>query len=188
MDNLYIRTLINRIETRFGHSLTSTKDFCALSDDIYKVTGDMLSVSTLKRLFGRFGTRLAPRQSTLSIAARYLGYNDWEEFTLSMSESGLVESDFRPINAIKLDTLPTGSELSISWLPNREIKVRYLGDHKFRIIEAHNTKLNRDDIIEIALLAQNEPMFISKIIRSEKYFTGYLAGQLHGVNVKSIDK
>lgn len=187
MDSLYIRTLIERIEARFGHTLKSTQDFAALGTDIYKETGDMLSVSTLKRLFGRFSIRLSPRRSTLSIASRYLGFKDWEEFTRSISEKEKIESDYRPINAIKLENLSPGSVLSISWLPNREIKVEYLGENRFRIIDAQNTKLNKDDIIEIALLAQNEPMFISKIIRSAKYFTGYIAGEVHGVKVQSVD-
>lgn len=176
------RALTTRIESKFGHSLRTTQDFASLSDDIFKVTGDRLSISTLKRLFGRFDIKLSPRQSTLSIAARYLGFKDWEEFTLSLTEAP-VESDFRPINAIKIENLSADSELIITWLPDRKIRVKYLGENQFVILEAVNTKLAKDDIIEIALLAPGEPMFISKIIRSHKFYTGYLAGQIHGVDI-----
>lgn len=128
--------------------------------------------------------KLVHRNTTLSILARYIGCDDWADYTRSLRASISEESEFKPINAISISDMTVGCELKINWLPNREILVRHLGQSRFVILEAKNTKLLSDDMIEIALLAPGEPMFISRIIRGAKTMTGYLAGQLHGVNVE----
>ena len=184
MEEFYIKQLCRHIEQRFGHPLDTTEDFTALSDAIRDVTGERRSVSTLTRCFGRVSATLAHRNTTLSILARYTGCSDWADYTRTLRASVSEESEFKPINAISISDIAVGRELKINWLPDREITVRHLGDSRFVILEAKNTKLLNDDIIEIALLAPGEPMFISKILRGEKTMTGYLAGQLHGVNVE----
>lgn len=186
MEEFYIKLLCERVAERFGYSPVTTEDFADLSDSIMQVTKERLSVSTLKRVFGRVNFSQAHRRTTLTIMCRYIGFSGWTELSDVLRNSMNCESDFKPINAISLDNIEPGSELKIKWLPDRHIIVRNLGDKQFEVLEACNTKLNTGDIIEIALLAPNEPMFISKIIRNDKYFTGYLAGQLHGVTVESV--
>lgn len=184
MEEFYIKQLCRQIEKRFAHALDTTEDFAALSDAIWGITGERLSVSTLKRCFGRVNAKLVHRNTTLSILARYVGCDDWADYTRSLRASISEESEFKPINAISISDMTVGCELKINWLPNREILVRHLGQSRFVILEEKNTKLLSDDMIEIALLAPGEPMFISRIVRGAKTMTGYLAGQLHGVNVE----
>lgn len=188
MEEFYIKLLCKTIEERLGYELTTTDDFKMLSERVFEVTGDRLSVSTLKRCFGRFGRNIVQRYSTLSILARYAGFRDWNDFITTLRESLSEESDFKPIDAIAIENIPVGDQLKISWLPNREIIVEYLGDRRFKILDAVNTKLQQNDIIEIAMLASNQPMFISHILRRSNNFTGYLAGQYHGVNVEIRSK
>ncbi len=186
MEELYIKLLCKRVEERFGLHPTTTDDFADLSDDILLVTRERLSVSTLKRVFGRCNTSLIPRRTTLSILCRYIGFADWTDLCERLRAGMTSESDFKPVNAINLDHIEPDTRLKITWLPDRRIVVRHLCGRRFEIIEACNTKLNVGDIIEIALLAPNEPMFISSIVRNDKFFTGYLAGQLHGVSIESV--
>lgn len=186
MEEFYIKLLCERVAERFGYNPVTTEDLADLSDSIMQVTKERLSVSTLKRVFGRVSFSQAHRRTTLTIMCRYIGFSDWTELSDVLRNSMNCESDFKPINAISLDNIEPDSELKIKWLPDRHIIVRNLGDKQFEVLEACNTKLNTGDIIEIALLAPNEPMFISKIIRNDKYFTGYLAGQLHGVTVENV--
>lgn len=185
MEEFYIKLLCKTIEERLGHQLTTTADFKMLAERIFEVTGDRLSVSTLKRCFGLFGGNIVQRHSTLSILARYIGFKDWSDYITTLRGSLNEESDFKPIEAIDIEKIPVGGQLKISWLPNREIRVQYLGERRFLIQEAVNTKLQINDIIEIAMLAPNQPMFISQIIRHDNIFTGYLAGQYHGVSVEA---
>lgn len=184
MEDLYIKLLCKKIEERYGQPIETTEDFERLSNDIRDVTKERLSVSTLKRAFGRVASSRRRRDTTLNILAQYIGFRDWKDYLFILKSSIGEESDFKAINAIAIDRLAIGEQLKISWLPNREIYVEYLGDKKFIIRKAVNTKLLQGDTIEIELLAPGEPMFISRITRNERFFTGYLAGQLHGVNVE----
>lgn len=186
MEELYVKLLCGRVEEHFGRKLATTGDFADLSAEIMRITGERLSVSTLKRVFGRVNASKAYRQTTLTILSRYLGFDNWSEMR-DMFHAGMkCESDFKPVNALNLDRIEVGTVLKIRWMPDRLIIVRHLGSREFELLEACNTKLNVGDVIEIALLAPNEPMFISKITRNDKFFTGYLAGQIHGVTVESV--
>jgi len=58
----------------------STADFEKLSEKIQEKTGVMLSVSTLKRVFGRVDYQSRPSLTTLNTLAQYIGYEDWRAF------------------------------------------------------------------------------------------------------------
>ena len=58
----------------------SNYDFEKLSDEILKETGVNLSVSTLKRFFGKVAYRSKPSVTTLNTLARFVNYEDWRDF------------------------------------------------------------------------------------------------------------
>lgn len=64
----------------FGRTLDAPTDFDALSSEIQKKTGEAISPSTLKRLYGYIKSATAPRPSTLSTLARYAGCAGWSDF------------------------------------------------------------------------------------------------------------
>lgn len=64
----------------FGRTLDSPTDYDMLSADIRECTGETISSATLKRLFGYLKPSTAPRPSTLSVLARYVGYTGWSDF------------------------------------------------------------------------------------------------------------
>ena len=55
-------------------------DFEKLSDDIFDATGISLSISTLKRLFGKVSYNNLPSAITLNTLARFAGFEDWNAF------------------------------------------------------------------------------------------------------------
>jgi len=61
----------------------SEYDFDKLSDLIFDKTGDRLSVSTLKRIWGRVRYNSNPSTMTLNVLARFLGHADWRAFRRS---------------------------------------------------------------------------------------------------------
>ena len=60
--------------------MTTPKDFEYLRDCIYEECHEMLSISTLKRLWGYNKYDNTPRKSTLNPIARYVGFRDWDDF------------------------------------------------------------------------------------------------------------
>ncbi|MBC9932150.1 hypothetical protein [Chitinophaga qingshengii] len=85
IDNYYIRLCLNVVETKLNRGPSSewnTYDFEKLSVDIQEVTGISLSVTTLKRLWGKLSYQHTPAMTTLNTIARFAGYDDWRAFRL----------------------------------------------------------------------------------------------------------
>ena len=79
-----IRELVVRIEEALGWGSGenwSNKDFEALSEKILSTTKKRLSVTTLKRIWGRAELVANPSIATLDILAEFLGYANWRAFT-----------------------------------------------------------------------------------------------------------
>ncbi|GAB2792323.1 hypothetical protein GCM10027275_41540 [Rhabdobacter roseus] len=69
-----------QIETKLGWGDSqgwSTQDFDRLSEEIAAHTGVALSVTTLKRVWGRVRYSSAPTQTTLNALAVFAGYESW---------------------------------------------------------------------------------------------------------------
>ncbi|WP_416445741.1 hypothetical protein ACH3O9_07195 [Leeuwenhoekiella sp. A16] len=64
----------------------STQDYEKLGLNIQSKTGVLLSVSTLKRLWGRVNHSSRPSHSTLNTLAKYLDFDDWAEFAKSQNK------------------------------------------------------------------------------------------------------
>lgn len=76
----YIPILKAKIEARLGRNLCVPRDYDLLSESIQQATGEHVSATTLKRLLGYLKEGSQPRQSTLGIIARYVGYRSWQDF------------------------------------------------------------------------------------------------------------
>lgn len=63
----------------------SNYDFEQLSDKVLEKTGVTLSVSTLKRIFGRVSYSSVPSLTTLNTLSQFTGYADWRTFMNSLS-------------------------------------------------------------------------------------------------------
>nr|WP_295864802.1 hypothetical protein [uncultured Chitinophaga sp.] len=83
IDNYYIRLCLQQVETKLKRGCSSewtTYDFDRLSVEIQEVTGVSLSVTTLKRLWGKLSYQHMPAMTTLNTIARFAGYEDWRDF------------------------------------------------------------------------------------------------------------
>lgn len=78
------------VAQKFGHTIESPSDYAQLQLQIEKSTGEAISESTLKRIFGYTATSSSPRRSTLSVLARYLGYPGWSDYVKHISGSEAV--------------------------------------------------------------------------------------------------
>jgi len=65
----------------------SNEDFEELSEKIYTATSVRLSVSTLKRIWGKVRYDSSPTPATLNALARYAGYENWRDFVARTEET-----------------------------------------------------------------------------------------------------
>jgi hypothetical protein len=80
-DNLQQCRLLIEEKVRWGDSSQwQNQDFEALSQRIFAETNVTLSVSTLKRIWGKVRYDSAPTATTLNTLAQFVGYENWREF------------------------------------------------------------------------------------------------------------
>ena len=83
MSDTHLAALLDTVTDRAGRGPAAewtVYDFEAVSEDIYTITETRLSVTTLKRVFGRLKYDGNPSTSTLNALAGYAGYLDWRAF------------------------------------------------------------------------------------------------------------
>ena len=101
------KILIQRIEEVTGQHYDSPKDFDKLSQQIFFKTEEMVSPSTLKRLWGYIDSASSPRSYTLDVLARFLGYRDYEAFKVD-NEHADVQSDITLCDKVSCEDLAVG--------------------------------------------------------------------------------
>lgn len=100
-----IERLRTAVEQKLGRQVRTLKDFEMLREAIFQERHEMVSVSTLKRIWGYIQTDSLPRTSSLTLLAQYVGYADWKHFT----EDHPVETTETPDTAAMPTTRPRRS-------------------------------------------------------------------------------
>lgn len=82
-DDAALKNCLGQIETRLNRGPGSgwtNYDFEKLSAEIEQKTGVLLSITTLKRIWGKIRSSHIPTQTTLNALARFLDADDWRAF------------------------------------------------------------------------------------------------------------
>jgi hypothetical protein len=87
---LLCRTRIEQILNWGDSSLWTNSDFELLSDKIFEKTAVRLSISTLKRIWGKVKYDNSPTAATLNALANFLGYASWRDFESEQNRTGIT--------------------------------------------------------------------------------------------------
>lgn len=181
--------LLDEVEKRYGRKLLSSGDFEALSVVIEHESGEILSASTLKRLWGYVTLKPTPRISTLNVLARYIGKRDFTAFRQSIQNDRYYVSRFFSTKTAYTSDLQEGAELIIGWAPNRVVRLRYEGNGSFVVLKSENSKLEAGDRFDADSFMIGYPLYIPRILRRDKYTLSYIAGTKDGLNrLEIVDK
>ncbi|MFC4221488.1 hypothetical protein [Flagellimonas marina] len=103
-----IDILVAQIEERLGWgsgSEWSNRDFEELSDLIFDSTKKRLSVTTLKRIWGRAELVANPSSATLDILSEFSGYENWREFANSAATNTALLSKKKHVGRFHLPAI-----------------------------------------------------------------------------------
>lgn len=178
--------LLKEVEGHYGRRLATSTDFEALSVLIEHETNDMVSASTLKRMWGYVTKHPVPRITTLDILARYIGYRDFNTFRNSLKNQPDFESSFFSAKVIDVANLTPGNRVQICWNPNRLVVLEYLGNFRFRVISSENSHLLEDDEFTATSFMQDYPLYIATITRGNETTPSYIAGSNSGLTSVSL--
>ena len=167
------------IERVFGQPLKYPADCQRLALSVRDTLNETIGVTTLKRLFGFVSDVIEPRRSTLDILAKYCGFDDYEEMKKAVSGAG--DSDFEKEPDIKASSLLKDSIVGFQYLPDRKVKLRYLGESEFEVLLSENSSLKEGDVITVSSFLENSPLIVSKVMRDSSDLGRYTAGKASGI-------
>ncbi len=158
-NSIAISQLKKAVEARFGHVPSGPADFGELSIAILKTTGERISSDTLSRIWGYKKGYSSVRQSTVRVLEQYAKANE--------------ESDFIHTIAIHADECQKGDRVRIAWLPDRICVLNYLGDYRWRVEEAVNSKLHAGNTFSCRTIAQDHPLIVDHLHTEYANYEGY---------------
>lgn len=179
--------LQSEVEKKYGRRVATSTDFESLSVVIEHQTGERLSSSTLKRIWGYVSLNPNPRITTLDILSRFVGHKDFKSFCNSLTDGNIFSSNFFSTRYLSVAELEAGVKVTLGWAPDRIIKIRYLGNQMFEVEKSINSKLKEKDRFELMDIILGYPLFISRILRNGEYTPAYVAGQSGGITQMSVD-
>lgn len=178
--------LLQLAEQHYGRKLATTTDFESLSVLIEKETGELLSSSTLKRLYGYVSLSPVPRKSTLDILARYIGKRNYDNFCNDLRNDPVFSSRFFSTVTVYSDDLKSGEFLRIGWAPDRVVQLKYLGEGEFEVESSANASLMKGDRFRQVSFMLGYPLYVSRIFRDGEYTPAYVAGINGGLNLLEV--
>ena len=181
-----LQYLLELVEKQYGRKLSTTTDFESLSVIIEKATGDLLSSSTLKRLYGYVSLNTVPRKTTLDILSRFIGNRDYETFRIALSNDPQFSSRFFSAKTVTTSELKAGDRLRIGWPANRIVTLNYLGDDLFEVDTSVNASLVKGDRFRQVSFMKGYPLYLSRILRDGDYTPAYVAGMNSGLNLIEV--
>ena len=175
------KELLKRLQEKSGVLLNRSSNFEVLAQAILDSTGDRLGTNTLKRLFGFNIRKVMPRRSTLDILARYLAFSDFDNLLLELGEESDISS-FSPVESVDIGRLVVGAKVKITYDPNRSLTLNYLGNFRFRVEEAGESKnLKEGDELIVSQIASGHRFVASNTYRNGRDIGAYEAAKSKGI-------
>lgn len=138
---------------------------------------------TYKRLYGYVGDSHKPRVQTLDTLATYLEFKDYAGFVDWLKTSTRYNSSFFDAGQLVSSDLEPGECVEIGWSPNRVLRLEYLGDSTYRVLESRNSKILADDIFVTGCFIKKSPLFLPYIERNGERTASFVAGRNGGLSI-----
>lgn len=176
--------LFAAIEQAAGYKASTTKGFIRLSFDIKLRTGQNVSASTLKRLYGYVSGQIAPRAHTLDVLSSFAGYSSFDAFIHANSEGDKIESGFVTTNVLYSKDLSPNDIIRLAWHPNRVCVCRHKGDGQFEVIRSEQTRLVTGTTFTCSLFIAGETLFLDQVAFPDSTTTfAYKVGIENGIQL-----
>ena len=109
-----IEELKLQVERKYGKVLGTSTDFYDFSLVMERLTGNHISPSTLKRMWGYVNDTHKPRRLTLDLLSRYLDYEDYQAFLRWLKTNTKYNSSFFSARQLISSEQATGTTIEIS--------------------------------------------------------------------------
>lgn len=182
--------LREEVEQALGMPVRTPKDFDLLSNKIYEKTHEQINSFTLKRFYGYIDRGRCSR-ATLDIICRFAGHQDWLGFVQRKKEEKTSEESSEEMaSLLTADQLQVGDLIKLTWQPDREVLVRYIGDECLTILDSKNSKLRAGEVYQCNAIVNKLPLVLKgvKDCQGNTLPTAkvYVCGKKHGIMFKLL--
>jgi len=181
-ETLWHETLCQTVEQSIHRKMMTQADFEFLVDVIYNRTHELLSATTLKRLWGKVQSDYAPSARTLNTLALFLGYSDFGGFCQHQPMGDTPPSN--PVLSEHLDVdkdINIDDEITLYWAPGRVCHVRYLGNFQFVVTASEMTRLQPGDTFSCNVFINGEPLYLKNLCQAGRSPFNYVCGMKGGI-------
>ena len=92
-------------------------------------------------------------------------------------------SDFDAVEGeIRSADLKVGAQVEFTYLPDRLVRLSYLGNCRFRVIMSENSKLQADDEVEVLSFVLHHPLLVIGVWRNDESLGQFTAGRVSGLS------
>lgn len=183
-DKRILESLLALVGQRSKLQLSTIASLNHLMMEIKDSTGEKLSISTLRRLFGKVESAHEPSISTLDILCRFVGYRGWYDF-LAHEDIG-SQSQFLNEQVLRCDQLEEGAIVELEWAPARLCRLKSLGYGRFEVRLSINSKLAEGDTLCAKIMCVGQPFIATDIMRKGRHESVYVAGREDGVSALRV--
>ena len=187
-----LEALVRITNERLGYEPTTPSEFNDLLLRIQKTTGDYLSLSSIKRLWGYVKYNGEFSQTTLNILARFNGMKDWESFKNRIEREVAVTNDedsgFHPDTMVDTGKYKPGDRFELGWNDGKGCEMECVDHMRFRVMKSRNIKLKEGDLVTLHTLCIGHPIYISDIKRDDLHFASYIGAKKSGLQSIRIDE
>ena len=185
----YVDALRHDVEGRIGGKPYSHGDFTKLANEIFEESKDMISATTLKRLWGYLKQESAtPQVRTLNVLAAFVGHKDWEGYCAYQDGRDDYSSEFVKHHTQHCFLMKAGEKIRISWYPERRVVLRHEGDGDlFTVMTAENSKLEPGMTLHCETFTAEEPLLLKNVRGgSLTEACDYLCGKIGGIKYELL--
>lgn len=174
------KEIIKKIEDKFKSEIKYPGQCDALAQAIFDETKITIGVTTLKRLFGFVADERKPHVSTLDVIAKYIDYPNFKLLVKDMGEDCDI-SMYQPIESLDSEGMTVGTQVQITYDPQRLVIMTYIGDNQYVVNESKNSKLEKGDILTIVQFVIGSAFYCKDVIRENKSLGPYLGAKQNGL-------
>ena len=185
----YVDALRHDVEGRIGGKPYSHGDFTKLANEIFEESKDMISPTTLKRLWGYLKQESAtPQVRTLNVLAAFVGHKDWKDYCSFIDNKEDFSSEFVKHHTQHCFLMKPGEKIQVGWYPKREVVLRHEGDGDlFTVVSSVNSKLEPGMTLHCETFTEKEPLLLKNIRGgSLTEACDYLCGKIGGITYELI--
>lgn len=176
-----LESLINLTNRTLGFIPGTPSEFSELCISIQRKTGRVISLSSIKRIWGYVTYESFPSITILNILAQYNGFKSWDTFILSHNGTEFDDSGFIEESVVNAEKLHPGDRILLQWGKGKMCEIEYISNYRFRIKQSKNIKLLAGDTCTINILCLHHPIFISNLERGDQHIPAYIGARKGGI-------